>query len=153
MFQGDMRDFALGRRFDVVTCMFSSIGHLADGPELDRALAAYAAHLSPGGVVVVEPWWFPETFLDGYVAGDVVRDGDLTISRVSHSVRAGDVTRIEIHWIVASAVDGPHHHVENYEITLFEKEQYEHAFTAAGCTVDYLAGGPSGRGLFIGVRG
>ncbi|MFD0485964.1 class I SAM-dependent methyltransferase [Saccharopolyspora spinosporotrichia] len=85
--QGDMRDFALDREFDAVTCMFSSIGHMRDGAELDQALASFARHLAPGGVVVVEPWWFPEDFLDGYVAGDVVRDGDLTISRVSHSAR------------------------------------------------------------------
>ena len=27
---GDMRDFELGRRFDVVTCLFSSIGYFRD---------------------------------------------------------------------------------------------------------------------------
>ncbi|QUH00049.1 class I SAM-dependent methyltransferase [Saccharopolyspora erythraea] len=150
--QGDMRDFALDREFDAVTCMFSSIGHMRDSAELDQALASFARHLAPGGVVVVEPWWFPEDFLDGYVAGDVVRDGDLTISRVSHSVRADGATRMEIHWVVADAVNGPRHHVEHYEITLFERQQYEKAFTAAGCAVEYLEGGPSGRGLFVGVR-
>ncbi|ASU79086.1 class I SAM-dependent methyltransferase [Actinopolyspora erythraea] len=150
--QGDMRGFALDREFDAVTCMFSSIGHMRDSAELERALASFAHHLAPGGVVVVEPWWFPEDFLDGYVAGDVVRDGDLTISRVSHSVRAGDTTRMEIHWVVADPVNGPRHQVEHYEITLFERQQYEKAFIAAGCSVEYLADGPSGRGLFIGVR-
>lgn len=153
VWQGDMRDFSLDREFDTVTCMFSSIGHLRDPAELEQALMSFTRHLSPGGVVVVEPWWFPETFLDGYVAGDVVHDGDLTISRVSHSVRADGVTRMEIHWVVADAVNGPRHHVEHYEITLFERQQYERAFAAAGCAVQYLEGGPSGRGLFVGVSG
>jgi SAM-dependent methyltransferase len=57
---GDMRDFELGRRFDVVTCLFSSIGYVRDDDELDRAIAAMARHLSPGGLMVVEPWFTPE---------------------------------------------------------------------------------------------
>lgn len=150
--QGDMRDFRLDREFDAVTCMFSSIGHMADIVELERALASFARHLRPGGVAVVEPWWFPETFLDGYVAADVVRDEELTISRVSHSRLVDGVSRLEIHWVTADAAHGAHHHTEHYEITLFEREQYEKAFAAADFAVEYLEGGPSGRGLFVGVR-
>nr|AGS49619.1 N-methyltransferase [uncultured bacterium esnapd12] len=150
--QADMRDFRWDRKFDVVTCMFSSIGHMRDEAELEQAVASFARHLVPGGVVVVEPWWFPENFVDGYVAGDVVRDDGLTVSRVSHSVRAGGVTRMQIHWVVADGGRGAHHRVEHCDITLFERGQYEAAFGAASCAVEYLPGGPSGRGLFVGVR-
>ncbi|QBJ96221.1 class I SAM-dependent methyltransferase [Rhodococcus sp. ABRD24] len=149
--QGDMRDFQLDREFDAVTCMFSSIGHMRDITELEQTLTSFARHLGPGGVVVIEPWWFPQTFLDGYVAGDVVRDGDLTISRVSHSARVGDVTRMEIHWVVADPESGAHHHVEHYDITLFERKEYESAFAASNLAVNYVEGGPSGRGLFVGI--
>ncbi|MCX6408234.1 MAG: class I SAM-dependent methyltransferase [Propionibacteriales bacterium] len=148
--QGDMRSIDLPRRFDAVTCMFSSIGHMADVEELDSAVASFARHLAPGGVVVVEPWWFPSTFLSGYVAADVVRAGERTISRVSHSVRDGRVSRLDIHWLVAEPSTGVRHETEQYEITLFDRQEYQDSFGRAGLDVEYLEGGPSGRGLFVG---
>src|ERR671923_34446 len=54
--QDDMRDFDLGRRFDAVTCLFSSIGYVLTVEGLTAAVAAMARHLEPGGVLVVEPW-------------------------------------------------------------------------------------------------
>ena len=56
---GDMRAFDLGRTFDAVTCLFSAIGHVRTVAGLRRAIARMAAHLAPGGVLVVEPWIHP----------------------------------------------------------------------------------------------
>lgn len=148
---GDMRDFSLGSRFDVVTCMFSSIGHLADTAELNAGIGAMAEHLSSGGTLVIEPWWFPDTFLPGYVAGDVVESDGRTIARVSHSTVEGRISRVEVHYVVAGP-DGIASFVDVHHITLFTRDEYEAAFRTAGCAVDYLASGPSGRGLFIGTR-
>ncbi|GAA2780357.1 class I SAM-dependent DNA methyltransferase [Crossiella cryophila] len=149
--QGDMREFDLGRTFHAVTCMFSSIGYMSDQADLDRALAAFAKHLEPGGVIVIEPWWTPEKFLPGYVGGDVVKVDGRTIARVSHSRREGDHTHMDVHYTVADAENGIRHFTDTHVITLFTREQYETAFERAGCAVDYVEGGPSGRGLFVGV--
>jgi SAM-dependent methyltransferase len=152
--RADMRDFALGRTFDVVTCMFSSIAYMADQDELDAAVAAMARHLTSRGVLVIEPWWFPETFLPGYVAGDVATAGDgRTVARVSHTVREGTASRMEAHYLVADAATGVRHFVVTHINTLFERSQYEAAFARSGLAADYVAGGPSGRGLFIAGRG
>ncbi|ONI76462.1 SAM-dependent methyltransferase [Actinosynnema sp. ALI-1.44] len=149
---GDMRQFRLARRFDAVTCMFSSIGHLDTTYELAQTLRSFAEHLTPGGVIAIDPWWFPETFLPGYVGSDVVTDNGMTIARVSHSVRAGTATRIEVHYIVAEPGKGIQHFADCHRITLFTREEYEQAFRAAGCDVEYLPGDPAGRGVFVGVR-
>ncbi|MGP3912311.1 class I SAM-dependent DNA methyltransferase [Nonomuraea sp. 10N515B] len=147
--QGDMRDFGLGRRFDAVTCMFSSIAYMRDDAELAAALTRMAAHLTPGGVVVVEPWWFPETFLPGYVAGDVVTAAGRTLARVSHTVRTGDASTMQAHYLVADAGSGVRHFTVTHVNTLFTRERYLSAFERAGLSADYLEGGPSGRGLFV----
>jgi dTDP-3-amino-3,4,6-trideoxy-alpha-D-glucopyranose N,N-dimethyltransferase len=150
--QGDMRDFALGRRFDAVTCLYSSIGYMADEATLRGTIARFAGHLEPGGVLLVEPWWTPEEFLDRHVAGDVLTVGGRTIARVSHTVRHGDKTRMAVHWTVADAADGPRHVAETHEMSLFTQDQYEDAFAAAGCSVERLRPGWSGPGLLVGVR-
>ncbi|WP_327084664.1 activator-dependent family glycosyltransferase [Nocardiopsis sp. EMB25] len=149
---GDMRDFSLARRFSAITCMFSSIGHMADQRELDQAIARFAAHLEPGGVVVLEPWWFPEAFTPGFVGASTVEADGTTITRVSHSTREDGATRIEVHYLVAAPGTGVSHHEETHRITLFPREQYEHAFARAGLSAEFTPGGPSGRGLFVAVH-
>jgi dTDP-3-amino-3,6-dideoxy-alpha-D-glucopyranose N,N-dimethyltransferase/dTDP-3-amino-3,4,6-trideoxy-alpha-D-glucopyranose N,N-dimethyltransferase len=147
--QGDMRSFDLGRRYDAVTCMFSSIAYMRDDGELAAALGRIAAHLAPGGVAVVEPWWFPETFLPGYVAGDVVTAAGRTLARVSHTVRTGDASTMQAHYLVADAGSGVKHFTVTHVNTLFTRERYVLAFERAGLAADYVEGGPSGRGLFV----
>lgn len=146
---GDMRGFELGRQFSAVTCMFSSIGHLTDQDELDAAFLCFARHTEPGGVVVVEPWWFPEAFLDGYVAADVVRTGDRTIARVSHSVEQHGVSVMDVHYVLADPDGGTRHLAEQHRITLHPRDAYELAAERAGYKIRYVEGGPSGRGLFV----
>ncbi|GGT19161.1 class I SAM-dependent DNA methyltransferase [Streptomyces purpureus] len=149
--QDDMRSFSLDRTFDALTCLFSSIGYMTSSDELDRTLSVFRAHLNPGGVVVVEPWWFPGEFLDGYVGGSVVEVDGRTIARVSHTVREGDRTRMNVEYTVGESTTGLRRFSDTHVLTLFTQEQYERAFERAGFTVTYLTGGPSGRGLFVGV--
>ncbi len=60
--QGDMCDFDLGRQFDVVTCLFSSIGYAGVVEKLEQAIATMARHLLPGGVLLVGPFFSPEAW-------------------------------------------------------------------------------------------
>lgn len=148
---GDMCAFRLGRSFDVVTCLFSSVGYLPSVAALIDAVGAMAAHLVPGGVLVVEPLWFPETFQDGYVAGDVFDGERRTLARVSHSRRDGRAVRMDIHYLVGGD-DGVRHFAESHHNTLFSRDEYDKAFAAANCPARFLPELPAGRGLFVGVR-
>ena len=49
---GDMRDCTLSQQFDVVTCLFSAIGHLGSVEDLRQTIANFARHLRPGGVCI-----------------------------------------------------------------------------------------------------
>lgn len=147
---GDMRHFRLGRRYDAITCMFGSIGYARNEDELRRTLAGFAAHLTAGGVVAVDPWWFPDTYIDGHVSSSMVSEGGRTVARVSHSARDGDASRMDVHYVLADAV-GARHFVERHVISLFTRAQYEGAFQTAGLTVEYLPDLHAGRGLFLGV--
>ena len=57
---GDMTGFDLGTHFDVVTCLFGSIGYVKTPEKLRSAMRCMAAHLQPGGVLAIEPWFTPE---------------------------------------------------------------------------------------------
>ncbi|WP_411153194.1 class I SAM-dependent DNA methyltransferase [Streptomyces sp. A30] len=150
--EGDMRDFWLGRTFSVVTCMFSSIGYLESTGDLDVAVANLAGHLAPGGVLVVEPWWFPEDFLPGWVGADVVEVGGRSIARFSHTVRAGRTSRMEVHYTVAASDTGVEHFTDTHVMTLFARAECEEAFRRAGLEPEYLRHELYGPRLFVATR-
>ena len=62
---GDMIETDLGRQFDVVTCLFSAIGYVKTAERMAAAVANMARHVAPGGVLIVEPWFSPQTWKGG----------------------------------------------------------------------------------------
>ena len=98
---GDMRNFDLGRRFDVVTCLFSAIGHLGNERDLERTFANFARHLRPGGVAIVEPWIDPAEFRPGHVHVVTHRGTTGTIVRLATSRRRGAHSLIHYHYLIA----------------------------------------------------
>jgi ubiquinone/menaquinone biosynthesis C-methylase UbiE len=86
--QGDMTDFHLGRQFDVVTCLFSSIGYVKSADRLRRAIGCMASHLKPGGVLVIEPWFTPDAWKPGTVHALLIDEDELKIARVNTSYAA-----------------------------------------------------------------
>ncbi|MFI6008637.1 class I SAM-dependent methyltransferase [Streptomyces sp. NPDC051243] len=152
--RADMRGFRLGRRFDAVACLFAAIGNLTGEDELAATLRSFAAHLVPGGVAVLEPWWFPENFTPDHVGGSVVTHGGMTVARVSHTVLhdSGDASRMDVHYLVARPGQDVRHFSDTHVMALYSRAQYEAAFTAAGFTVEYVTGEYPGNGLFVGVK-
>ncbi|MDG4861008.1 class I SAM-dependent methyltransferase [Streptomyces sp. T-3] len=147
----DMRDFDIRRQFDAVTSMFSSIGNISGAEELRATLRSMARHLRPGGVLVIEPWWFPETFTPDHIGSDVFEYGGMTISRVSHSVREGAHSRMEVHYLVAKPGEGIWHFTDEHSMALYSRDEYEAAFTEAGLNVEFLDLGNGGPGVFVGT--
>ena len=59
-FEADMSDFrGHPEQYDVVMCLFSSIGYLKTVDRVLRAFVCFRQHLLQGGLVVVEPWFEP----------------------------------------------------------------------------------------------
>jgi SAM-dependent methyltransferase len=148
---GDMRQFDLARTFDAVCCMFVAISYVESLEQMRSAVRSMARHLNPGGVLVIEPWWFPTSFIDGYVAGDLAQEGGRTVARISHSVRRGQATHMEVRFTVGDAA-GIREFKEIDVMMLFTRQEYVDAFTDAGCSVEFVEGFPSSRGLFVGIR-
>jgi SAM-dependent methyltransferase len=148
--QADMADFNLGRRFDAVACMFSSIGYVKTEDRLRSAAAAFARHLEPGGVLVVEPWLEPHVWQDGHLGATFVDEPELKIARMNVAARDGAVSIVEFHYLVGTP-DGIESFTEPHELGLFTVEQHVEAFRGAGLEMEHDPEGPMGRGLYIGV--
>lgn len=150
--QGDMVDFDLGRRFDVVASLFSSVGYLKTPDRLTLAVANMARHVRPGGVLVVEPYFPPDAWKPATNAPPVnlVERPDLSIVRMVEGTRKGNIVTSTFHYLVGTS-ERVEHFTEVHEMGLFTEAEHRAAFAAAGMSLTHHASGLMGRGLYIGT--
>ena len=151
--RADMVGMDLGGRFDVVVCLFSAVGYVETSARLERAIASMVDHLTPGGVLVVEPWVLSENWRPGgttYVhMAEVDQD---KVLRVSASGREGDVSILDFHYVWArpgAITTGD----ERHRLGLFAREDYLRSFALAGLDGQWIDEGLIDRGLVIGQAG
>jgi SAM-dependent methyltransferase len=98
LFVADMRQLSLAARFDLVVAVDDPFAHLLRDDERGRALRAAAAHLAPGGRLILDAAWFSlrRRELAGRPEGLVCerfRGGGASQLRVREQVRC-DASRI-----------------------------------------------------------
>lgn len=153
----DMRTFDLRLQFDAVICVGNSVACLDSVAELDRAVARMAAHLVPGGVLVVEPWFFSGDFLDGRVDGNLVRHDGKVVTQLTRMAKEGDKIRMDARFLVADST-GFHDFSETLTARPFARKEYTAALQKAGLKTEFVRGfkladgRPLSPGLFVGVR-
>jgi ubiquinone/menaquinone biosynthesis C-methylase UbiE len=151
--QGDMRAFRIPRKFDVVSCLFSAIGHLPNEREVGRAFANFSRHLKPGGVAVVEPWLTPQNFLGRHVHLVTAEAPGIRVARLSFSRRLGRRSRIDYHYLIGRQDRGVQTFVETSIEPLISLPRLAELMRGAGLRPRVLASGPlTGRGLLVGVK-
>jgi SAM-dependent methyltransferase len=146
---GDMTAFDLGKTFDLVTCLFSSIGYVKTLENLARAVGCMARHLRVGGLLIIEPWFTPDTWRAGTVHAIFIDEPELKIARINTSFVMGHLSIFDLHYLVGTP-PGTEHFVEHHEMGLFTTDEMHAALAAVGLEVTFDPQGLMGRGLFIG---
>jgi SAM-dependent methyltransferase len=159
--EGDMADFDLGRRYDVLVCLFSAIGYVKTVERLGETMRTFARHLHPGGVAVVEPWLTPDTFIPNHVRTNTLVSSEvdpfdepddspeLDVVRMVHSGMRGELSVLTFSYLIGRA-EGIEHFEERHELGLFTREQMLDAFRGAGLeVVEHDLRGLTGRGLYF----
>jgi len=148
---GDMTAFDLGRTFDLVTCLFSAIGYVQTLENLSRAVVCMARHLKTGGLLVIEPWFTPDTWRPGTVHAIFIDEPELKIARINTSFVTGCRSIFDLHYLIGTPA-GTEYVVEHHEMGLFTTDEMRAALAAVGLEVIFDPQGLMGRGLFIGRR-
>lgn len=146
--RADMRDFSLDRQFDVVMCLFSSIGYVRTPEAVVRTLENFRRHLADPGLLIVEPWFTPEGFTAGHFSLTTVDDEDLKIARMSYGEREGRLSRFTFEYLIADR-EGIRRETEIHEAGLFTVAEMKEFFAAAGLVVEHDPVGLFNRGLYI----
>lgn len=149
LYEGDMRDFALGKQYDAVLCLFGVIGYMNGAVELARAISRMAEHLVPGGVLLIEPWLSPDRAKDGHLKADRAYRDTLVVQRMNYTRVVGNKTLLDVHYLIGDE-HGVRHVQDLRSLTLFTDAEYRAAFKEAGLgSVELEAYGPQGRGLYV----
>lgn len=145
--EADMLSLELGKTFDVVLCLFSSIGYMETSERLGQAAARLARHVEPDGLLLIEPWLTPEDYEEGHIGLLTVDEPTLKIVRMNTSKRDGDVSVLDFDYLVGTP-ERVDHFKEEHRLGLFSDAQYRDALKGAGLglleNADLM-----GRGLYV----
>ena len=152
-FQSNMTDMKHPQTFDVITCLFSSIGYVKTDEALRQTWQTFYNHLNIGGVVVVEPWFSANNYRVGLPFSTHYEDDNLKITRMNVSKRRDDVAILDFHYLVAEKDKAVQYYSDSHEMRLVEPEQMLSFMQAAGFEVSFYQIAPfEERGIFVGVR-
>jgi trans-aconitate methyltransferase len=150
---GDMRTFRLDTRFDVVSCLFSAIGHLPTKADVRTTFANLARHLNPGGVAIVEPWIERSMFRSGFVRLQTYESPRLALARLACSSRRGVHSIVQYHFLIGKSGQAVRYFRVDDVGVLLSREDLLESMRSTGLKPHFLAGGLTpGRGLLIGTK-
>lgn len=144
----DMTRFRLDRKYDVIQCLFSSIGYVRTLELLVQTLKQFKEHLNEEGVILVEPWLTPDVWTTGRVDTIMTERRGIQMCRMSHSDRESDMSIMRFEYLFGSEY-GIEHYTEEHRMGLFTVEEMIRAFQEAGLHVEHDPQGLIGRGMYI----
>jgi SAM-dependent methyltransferase len=150
----DMMDFDLGEKFDVVTCLFSSIGYVQTFENLVTTLKNFRMHLGDEGLTLVEPWVFKKDFREGSFSIDTFEDDRVKLVRMGTSKLSRSCWSVCFHYLIGK--DGKIKHAQEiHKMLVADYEDYVKAFDWAGYgKAEFLKGDSwtRSRGLFVAME-
>jgi trans-aconitate methyltransferase len=130
----DMTNFRLKKKFDVITCLFSSIGYAQNLANLTKTLENFRKHLTDEGLIIVEPWIFKKDFKKGYMTIDTYEDEKVKLARMATSKLTASKWLIYMHYLIGQEGEIKHAK-EIHEMLSLEYDDYIKAFNMSGLKV------------------
>jgi ubiquinone/menaquinone biosynthesis C-methylase UbiE len=126
----NMIDFRLKERFDVITCLFSSIGYVQNFNNLVKTLENLYKHLNDKGLAIVEPWIFKKDFRKGLYL-DTYEDEEVKLARMSTSGIVKSRWLIFMHYLIGEKGE-IRYITELHKMLALDYEDYVKAFESSG---------------------
>lgn len=149
--KADIINFDLKKKYDVVTCLFSSIAYVKTSENLYKAIECMTNHLSENGILIIEPWYSKETFWTDTITANHFDEKDLKITWMYNSIREKDMSILNINYLVGTPQEVTYF-TERHELGLFDDAQYRESMERCGLKVEFEKEGLFGRGMYTGIK-
>lgn len=150
-YTADMTDFHLDKKYDVITCLFSSIGYVKTLDNVIKTLKNFKEHLKEDGIILIEPWFTPEVWSEGRTDTLTTEHNGIKMCRMSFTAKEDQISILRFDYLFGSKT-GIEYFSEEHVMGLFKTEELIQAFNEVDLDVQYDEHGISGRGLFVARR-
>lgn len=151
--KADMLTLNLKKKFDIILCLFSSIGYVKTYSNLRKTIHNFARHLKNGGVVVIEPWYTKATFKAGFPHMTTYKGKDTKIARLNVSKVKDNISIIDMHYLIAEKNKDVKHFVDRHKLGLFEINKTLKIMEEADLQTKFLKKGlMKDRGIYVGIK-
>jgi SAM-dependent methyltransferase len=150
----DMINFRLREKFDVIICLFSSIGYVQSFKNLVTTFDNFHKHLSEEGLVLVEPWVFKKDARVGTISIDTYDAENAKVLRMGTSRLTKSRWLVHFHYL--TGINGRiKYEKETHKMILADYEDYVKAFNLSGYSQIKFLGENEwtrSRGLFVAMK-
>jgi hypothetical protein len=108
-----------------------------------------AAHLEPGGVLIIDPWFEPGQLTDRWISMVSGVDSGTAVCRMSQTLIDGPMSRLRFEYLIGTPA-GIERRTEHHTLGLFTQEEMMAAFRQAGLSVERRDAPLRRRGVYIG---
>lgn len=150
--QQDMVELDMGKQYNIITCLFSSIGYVKTYDNLRKTIKNFYNHLKKGAVVIIEPWFSPSSFEEGRPGLRTYEDSRLKIARLNTNTVKNNISTLDMQYLIAERGEEIKFHKEVHDLGLFDEEKTLTIMRDVGFRTEHLKEGLSDRGLYIGVK-
>ncbi|MEK6942678.1 MAG: methyltransferase domain-containing protein [Nanoarchaeota archaeon] len=151
--KADMASFNLNKKFDVIICLFSSIGYVKNYSNLKKTINNFFKHLEKGGVLIIEPWLKRSDFKVGTPHMATYSDENIKIVRMDISKIRGNISILDMRYLIAEKGKEIKQFSDRHEMGLFEVDKTTSIMKKAGFKVLFLEDSlMEERGLFIATK-
>lgn len=155
LFTFDMTDENLLNKlqisFQVILCLFGSIGHIFPSEKAEKVFKNFYALLSKNGIAIIEPFIDPNDYIPGYSDITTFMGDDIRIARMGKSKRKYKKEQckdeeernrliVEFHYLITNHKkegDPIEHFEEIHEMQMYTKEQFKCIAERIGFKVEF----------------
>lgn len=153
--KADMITLNLDKKFDVITCLFSSIGYVRTYSNLRKTINNFGKHLKTGGVLIIEPWLIKSFYRTGLPHMTTYDGEDMKIARLNTNISKikRGISIMDMHYLIAEKNKNVKYFIDRHELGLFEIDKTLGIMKKAGLRARFFKRGlMKKRGLYLGIK-
>jgi ubiquinone/menaquinone biosynthesis C-methylase UbiE len=151
--EADMKTLKLGKQFDVIICLLSSIGYVRNYSNLERTIQNFSKHLKKGGVALIEPSHANSVYVKGEPRITIYDGKDAKIARINVPKIRQATAVLDMHILIAERGKDAKYFIDRHELGLFGINKTLSIMKNTGLKSKYLKNGlMPGRELFVGIK-
>lgn len=150
-YEGDMLNFKLATKFDIITCLFNSITYIHTKKKLESMLQNIYKYLNTDGIILVESSIIKNNIKEFKVIRHY-KDKNLTIDRIILAKVTKKYIRAETEYLISEKGNKPQKYIDVHNLRLYKPDEFMYLMKKVGFKVKKFKNKANGYDVFVGVK-